>query len=790
MAATSTANQAILTRLQSMTSFHPATADLFADWTLDPGDVVTVTKGEESFAVPIYRMNMEWKGDSTGKTRIQIESSGAQKRPPYSELKRGSYSGGRRQEITDQELVRHQTGIDRSDMRLNLWATEEQWDAMAQQYVLSGKSEFSIQSDQIQSTVLETGATQGVLTFDPNHAYVYGEKCLYNGALYRCTNENGHSGAWGTGADFSTVASMQSQITQNASNITLEVQNRVAGDNTLSGRINVQAGRVDLVVTGEGENATINTGNIFLAMNGDGTTAGGINANKVILGSGNLSDKVTVLGMLEVSGGNLVCKGEGAGGRGTLEADTIEAHYIDMDIGSTIDTTYLNANEIGNVDHLYLSDGETDLVNCYNGVTKTESNGQITLTFDKAGGGQDQVTFSRAISSFTGAWDGNALTVTASPQNQSYTETMTVALSPNTNVGTTINHFTSSHTAAINIGASSIPSGYWKQFVIDATEVYDAVTVAKPTAQSISGGTTKAASLITATASNGNVSTGANLKIEADPVYSGHVRATLDGLVIARIAGSGAGSYTGLEKGNWNSSNNSITISASTTSTTASVTLTLSQGTSQITRNNSGGFSVGRPLLDGGVATGLVFSTGAASVIYEADGYVVPDSAQGYTASNNYELTPYIHFSGGYSLTAGNAHGYVAKISLAKAKVYDPAWNDGWDAAQGKVAWPSAYTGSTFGVQVPNTTRNQPYIQSFSLQKSGGYVNCVMNGTTVARVSVSTSGTISAGGATSSVPSGAGSSPINSYTFGTGGHTAYIKLTATGEATKYIEISY
>ena len=84
------AETAIYTRLAAAPLFHPASADLFAsDWTLEPGDVVTVSSGEDDYSVPVFSMNLKWTGDS----KVEIASSGNQKREPLPALRRKQYSG-------------------------------------------------------------------------------------------------------------------------------------------------------------------------------------------------------------------------------------------------------------------------------------------------------------------------------------------------------------------------------------------------------------------------------------------------------------------------------------------------------------------------------------------------------------------------------------------------------------------------------------------------------------------------------------------------------------------------
>ena len=100
MASTTTANEAIMDRLEDFIQFHPANVNLIAGWLLDPGDIVTVKQGDTGYKVPIYTMDIDWKGES----RVQIQSTGKEKRPPLSALKRNSYASGRRAEEDEQDI--------------------------------------------------------------------------------------------------------------------------------------------------------------------------------------------------------------------------------------------------------------------------------------------------------------------------------------------------------------------------------------------------------------------------------------------------------------------------------------------------------------------------------------------------------------------------------------------------------------------------------------------------------------------------------------------------------------
>ena len=97
-----TAEQEIYSRLTSAPTFHPANAVLFQrDWTLEPGDVVTVNSGENSYSLPIYALKLNWMGSdqstsaNADRIKASIESTGNEKREPLPELRRKEYQTAR-----------------------------------------------------------------------------------------------------------------------------------------------------------------------------------------------------------------------------------------------------------------------------------------------------------------------------------------------------------------------------------------------------------------------------------------------------------------------------------------------------------------------------------------------------------------------------------------------------------------------------------------------------------------------------------------------------------------------
>lgn len=253
-----TPEKSILEKLAQTQTFHPAGAKLFVpDWTLDPGDVVTVTSKKDvhdpdeeptEYKVPIYSMDLTWNGTS----RLDIQSTGNQEREPLSALRRKEYQTGRRgygmqkeiEEETQQQYEHYteQTDAYRKEIyRVNGVVYDSngnivyQTDPVTGEYILDNAgnkipvynpesngsiSGQIIQSAQRMATIIKQSGTVTEV-FDKTKAYVIGDCVLYpdaNGNPYRFTKDHNANTDWkGTGenGDVEALGTLQSQIDQN-----------------------------------------------------------------------------------------------------------------------------------------------------------------------------------------------------------------------------------------------------------------------------------------------------------------------------------------------------------------------------------------------------------------------------------------------------------------------------------------------------------------------------------------------------------------------------------------------
>ncbi len=198
-------------------------------------------------------------------------------------------------------------------------------------------------------STLVSGVSAGV--FNDHTAYAKDTYVMHNNKLYRFTAAHA-SGPW-TGVDVVEVTGLFSRIDQ-------------------------ESDRISLVVTGTGANAQINRAGIVLSING------GTGHSQAVIEA----DAIDINGIVTA----LAAK--------SIEVLTLTAN--DATIGDATIDVYGNIAALSVTASSFPVTNGGNLVNSHIGVTATESNGQVTLTFAKADGGTpDTVTFSRASATRT-----------------------------------------------------------------------------------------------------------------------------------------------------------------------------------------------------------------------------------------------------------------------------------------------------------------------------------------------------------------------------------------------------
>ena len=255
------------------------------------------------------------------------------------------------------------------------------------------------------------------------------------------------------------------EVAENA--IKIEVNERKNEDNrlntTLTGRINVQAGKIALVVTEKDGENVIKAAEIVTAINAEGSSVG-ISADHVFI-----TGRTRLSGQLTVQDGSLMVKtalivSGSSGGNVTVNNGSVNAKTHQVNSGGML--RFVGG---GTGEHY---DVTTDVLK---GMIKSaEVNGNI-LTLTPFWG--DPINFSKAVPQvrLTGGWNGRTFTVTEASSGNTYSEApqYETGAGYGQNDSITVSEFSSQHMAFARVKASAAQGGniLWG-FKVDASGQY------------------------------------------------------------------------------------------------------------------------------------------------------------------------------------------------------------------------------------------------------------------------------------------------------------------------------
>lgn len=142
-------------KMKTVGGYHPFTAETFADWSLQAGDIVTLTKSGARYQAPVYSTRMTWRGKTP---HMELTTTGNQKRDAVSKLgerKYGSGFGGGGGGYRNSELIN--TRLTQNEQMIELAA----WDVadLDQQYA----SQFRVTSRKISAVTQLADANGSIL---------------------------------------------------------------------------------------------------------------------------------------------------------------------------------------------------------------------------------------------------------------------------------------------------------------------------------------------------------------------------------------------------------------------------------------------------------------------------------------------------------------------------------------------------------------------------------------------------------------------------------------------------
>jgi len=80
----------IYNRLNQAPQYHPVEAETFSDWAIEAGDIVTISRGDDTYESPVHSTTMTWKGAP----KVNINASGNEKREPVAKIGKRKYNSG------------------------------------------------------------------------------------------------------------------------------------------------------------------------------------------------------------------------------------------------------------------------------------------------------------------------------------------------------------------------------------------------------------------------------------------------------------------------------------------------------------------------------------------------------------------------------------------------------------------------------------------------------------------------------------------------------------------------
>lgn len=725
--------QPVYARLSQAGGYHPFTADTFADWSVQAGDVVTLQKDGDNYQAPIYSSRMVWRGktpevsfETTGNTERESITKLAQRRYGSGGGIGGGYGGGG---YRNSDLMN--TRITQTEEMIELAA----WDLRDMDHQYSAA--FTVTAQQI-SAVVATADAQGSMLrqagFQLNEygMLIYAEDATNPTLLstkFAVQADAIEAVVVKTGIDdLSSGETLYSRIAQTADSITAEVTRATDAENAMSSRITQTADAITAEVTratdAEGAMST------RITQTADAITA---EVTRATNAEGSMSSRITQ----------------------NADAITAEVTRATTEEGSMSTRITQNASSISSeVTRATNAEGalSSRITQTENSISLVVSNGSINAASIVAAinDGSSSVTINADKIDLSGY-------VTATEFNTTKA-TVTNLITDGARVANLYAQKLNGYTAAIT-GSSS--GGY-------------GLTV------------TSGASI------GGSVSIGGTLRItDGGSQYNVHMRyITMTGVATNREVFGPSTETINLTHSHSVSvaSDGTVTIGNPQTSAGTFNIADTAFYQSAVSAAQMTGWNLAYSYVDPPTSTNTsyYFSFGVPSVTYDRsasyrfevsvdENYAYIKNAVGTTVArcsntasslNGWNLaysyvdppgrnttTAYFDF-GVPSVTYDRSASYRYTISCDNALIYvkDPAntivaelgnsaYYDAWDAATDLVAWPGSGTSSTMTVSVPSTVPGQSTSQTFTLSRDDNYAY-IKNalGTTVARVSNGGSG--------------------------------------------------
>lgn len=376
----------ILTRLNGVDNYHPLDADTFSDWSIEAGDLVTVSRNGVNYKSPVHTSTMTWKGTTP---QVQIRSSGKESRDAVSIASRKKYGKGSGAMLNSQQAYRDiitsynnmKAGLILASSAASLYV-EDMYNQMKSGLDLTSSSASLYVEDrynQMKAGLDLTSSSASLYVEDRYNQMKSGLDLTSSSAsLYVDSKYN----------------QMKAGLDLTSSSAALYVQDAY---NRMKSGLDVTSSSSALYTESKTTRAAIMT-----RINADGEGEALIEADKV-----SITGNTTLAGSLEISSGNLVVK-KSANFQGNITLTTA---------GSTVQAPQFAVNSGGYLRLIGTQTGEhydltaATIVDYIKKAEVDETTHQLKL-WKVSDGTDPSITFNGAVA-LSGAWSNGTYTVSA-----------------------------------------------------------------------------------------------------------------------------------------------------------------------------------------------------------------------------------------------------------------------------------------------------------------------------------------------------------------------------------------
>ena len=432
----------IYNRLNTTPSYHPLEADTFADWSIEAGDVVTVTRDGRGYQSPVHSSTVTWKKQP----KVTISSTGNEERESVTKMSQKKYGKG---------------GSALNNSQYQHWFVEDKYNQMRAGLELTASSASLYVDDryrQMKAGLDLTSSSASLYVEDKYRQMKSGLDLTSSSAALYVDDR---------------YKQMKSGLNLTSSSASLYVDNRYA---QMRAGLNLTSSSAALYVDNKydamksGLNLTSSSAALYVDNKYDAMKSGlALTSSTAAMYVHSKTTKAELI--LSITGGKSNAK---------LTADTIDIQGLVNDL-TAYDVTVKSLNA-----HQIVSDGEctfdsidVESLNITGEwpqviVDASVSNNELTLTYNDG----TEVNFSKATT-LAGRWDSGTYTVTASPQGNDISTTLQI-LSPDGGVSRSGKSVTRLYKAYYGSDETHTAyTGFQQSITIDASSVWDAGQDAK-----------------------------------------------------------------------------------------------------------------------------------------------------------------------------------------------------------------------------------------------------------------------------------------------------------------------